>query len=70
MILYQCRIHGMVDRIVQRNRSAVPLCYICHDTVILRFKWAPKKNPGSHRQNVSRTVGADQSRPVEVITYL
>lgn len=70
MILYQCRQHGTVDRITQRGRSAVPLCYICHEPVLLRYKWVPAMKPARHRQNVSRTVGVDQSRAVEIITYL
>ena len=70
MILYQCRHHGTVDRIVSRDRSAVPLCYLCHEPVVLRYKWVPVSKPARHRQNVSRTVGVDQSRPVEIITYL
>lgn len=70
MILYQCPQHGTVDRITQRGRSAVPLCYICHEPVVLRYKWVPIVKRGSHRQNVSRTPGVDQSRAVEIITYL
>lgn len=70
MILYQCRLHGIVDRIVQRGRSGLPLCYICHDTVLLRYKWVPTQKRASHRQNVSRTPGVDQSRGVETVTYL
>lgn len=66
MILYQCQQHGTVDRIVQRGRSGLPLCYLCHEPVILRFKWTPAK----HRQNVSRTPGVDQSPRVDVVTYL
>lgn len=64
LIHYECRIHGRVDRIVAiRHR---PCCAVCRDTVLLRFKWTPTVADPTRRR-VTRSIGVDASRPVQVI---
>lgn len=62
MIHYECRVHGRVDHIVTIRHQAC--CYICHDTVLLRYKWSPPE-PQRKPSRVTRTPGQDQTRPVE-----
>lgn len=78
VIFYECRVHGRVRSIVTIRHH--PCCAVCHDTVIIRYKWTPTATanpdhptecpPVSDRPRVSRHPGHDVSRGVDVAGYI